>query len=157
MNQTQNLHLPQWEESDRIMRTDFNDAMASIDAGVKAANDAIAAKANASALTALQSAMPRIVIGTYTGDGEEQRTVALSGQPQFLMVWPTTSPIATGLDSNTSSCGIATRNGTQHVGDNPTLELTSTGFRVFNKNFNNRYFINTNAFNTAYSYLAVYF
>ena len=34
MNYTENYHLPQWEETDRIMRTDFNDAMANIDQGV---------------------------------------------------------------------------------------------------------------------------
>ena len=31
MNYTEKYHLPQWEETDRIMRTDFNDAMAGIE------------------------------------------------------------------------------------------------------------------------------
>ena len=44
MDYTQNLDLPQWEETDRILRTDFNDAMAAID-----------------------TAVPRIATGTYTG------------------------------------------------------------------------------------------
>lgn len=34
MNYTENYHLPQWEETDRIMRTDFNEAMANIDGGI---------------------------------------------------------------------------------------------------------------------------
>lgn len=38
MNYTENYHLPQWEETDRIMRTDFNDAMASIEGGLAAAD-----------------------------------------------------------------------------------------------------------------------
>lgn len=34
MNYTGKYHLPQWEETDRIMRTDFNNAMAAIEAGM---------------------------------------------------------------------------------------------------------------------------
>ena len=36
MNYTEKYHLPQWEETDRIMRTDFNEAMANIENGIKA-------------------------------------------------------------------------------------------------------------------------
>ena len=41
MNQTQNLHLPQWEKTDRILHDDFNAAFAAIDTGIKAVNDAV--------------------------------------------------------------------------------------------------------------------
>ena len=34
MNYTEKYHLPQWEESDRVMRTDFNQAMAGIESGL---------------------------------------------------------------------------------------------------------------------------
>ena len=34
MNYTENYHLPQWEETDRVMRTDFNDAMLHIEEGL---------------------------------------------------------------------------------------------------------------------------
>ena len=51
MTTTQNLNLPQWEADDRIMRTDFNDAMASIDAALAAAGNC------------------RIAIGSYVGTG----------------------------------------------------------------------------------------
>ena len=37
MNYTEKYHLPQWEETDRIMRTDFNDAMAGIETGIEGA------------------------------------------------------------------------------------------------------------------------
>lgn len=36
MDYTQNLHLPQWEETDRIQMDDFNDAMERIDAAIGA-------------------------------------------------------------------------------------------------------------------------
>ena len=34
MNYTENYHLPQWEETDRIMRTDFNQMCADMEAGI---------------------------------------------------------------------------------------------------------------------------
>ena len=34
MNYTENYHLPQWEETDRVMRTDFNQMCADIDGGL---------------------------------------------------------------------------------------------------------------------------
>ena len=34
MNYTENFHLPQWDEHDRIMRVDFNNAMAEIEEGL---------------------------------------------------------------------------------------------------------------------------
>ena len=40
MDYTTNYQLPQWVESDRIMMEDFNEAMAAIDGGIKAAQDA---------------------------------------------------------------------------------------------------------------------
>ncbi len=39
MNYTENYHLPQWEENDRIMRVDFNRAMANIDGGLRGAGE----------------------------------------------------------------------------------------------------------------------
>ena len=52
MNYTEKYHLPQWEESDRIMMEDFNQAMGKIDEGLWNAAE-----------------MP-YVIGNYTGTGE---------------------------------------------------------------------------------------
>ena len=48
MNYTEKYHLPQWEETDRVMRTDFNAAMAGIEEGLNEANDS-AASADAAA------------------------------------------------------------------------------------------------------------
>ena len=58
MNHTQNLHLPQFAASDRIMHDDFNDAFSKIDAGVAANTAALALKGNC-----------RIEVQTYTGTG----------------------------------------------------------------------------------------
>lgn len=48
MNYTKNYHLPQWDETDRIMRTDFNQMCADMEAGLaKTARDAAAASEKA--------------------------------------------------------------------------------------------------------------
>ena len=52
MNYTQNLHLPQWEGSDRIHHEDFNAAFETLDAAVAAAGNC------------------RIATGSYVGTGE---------------------------------------------------------------------------------------
>ena len=36
MNYTEKYHLPQWEETDRVMRADFNQMCADMEAGLRA-------------------------------------------------------------------------------------------------------------------------
>ena len=67
MNYTENYHLPQWEETDRIMRTDFNDAMANIDQGVA------------------QAAVMPFAVGSYIGKGAEQE-IFVGFRPSFLII-----------------------------------------------------------------------
>ena len=46
MNYTAKYHLPQWDETDRIMRADFNQMCADIESGLlKTARDAAERKA----------------------------------------------------------------------------------------------------------------
>ena len=70
MNYTQNHHLPQWEGSDRVLRTDFNDAMSSID----------------TALTGCGNC--KIVFGTYVGDGnyDHSPTLEFNSAPVALFL-----------------------------------------------------------------------
>lgn len=79
MNHTTNLHLPQWEETDFIQRTDFNAAMAAIDA-----------------------AMPRIATGTYTGTGEygeeHPNTLTFDFAPKLVLIRSGRSILDYGLD-----------------------------------------------------------
>lgn len=64
---------------------DFNDAMGKIDAAV-AANDAAAATVTAQ-ISALQSAMPRIVTGSWTGDGVNGRALTFPFAPKLLVLF----------------------------------------------------------------------
>ena len=69
MTKTTNYQLPKWEKTDRIQMKDFNDMTATLDAALKANADA----------------MPRILHGSYTGDGVSSRTINLTFTP--MAVW----------------------------------------------------------------------
>lgn len=66
MTKTENYNLPQWDGSDRVLRTDFNEAMADIDA-------ALGEKCE-------------FVTGRYTGNGAETRVISLGFTPKAVLV-----------------------------------------------------------------------
>ncbi len=95
MNRTNNYNLCQWEETDRVQRTDFNEDNAKVDAAVKAVDRRVdgleGSKANVSALNALVSRVtaleqPRFYIGSYVGNGADTRTVSLPWSPVLLLL-----------------------------------------------------------------------
>ena len=72
MGKTANYGLPKWEKSDFIKMDDVNAAFGKIDETLKANADAVAAKAEAEAVTAIaqtiaSSKICRAKFGTYTG------------------------------------------------------------------------------------------
>lgn len=68
MNYTENYQLPQWEETDRILRADFNDSNSKID----------------TALSTL--AADHIALGSYVGNGSNDRTIQLPFPPLFVII-----------------------------------------------------------------------
>ena len=102
-NHTTNYQLCQWEATDKVLRTDFNQDNQKIDAALKANADAIALKADSSALSALAastqsalagkadlSAVPKIAVGTYTGNGgcgsAQKNTLTFPFSPRAVVV-----------------------------------------------------------------------
>lgn len=77
MTTTQNLNLPQWEKTDRIMMDDFNDAMSKIDAAVNAVSEATVGSI-------------KITAGTYTGDGNvgmsAPNSLTFARKPDLLII-----------------------------------------------------------------------
>ena len=89
MNYTQNYHLPQWEESDRVMRSDFNQMCADIENGINGAK-AQAAQSDAALdqkIAAAQAAAEELpyVVGTYRGTGQLQKIV-LGFRPAAVLI-----------------------------------------------------------------------
>ena len=143
MNYTKNYHLPQWDETDRIMRTDFNQMCADMENGLlKTARDAAeavtaaayaakasqkaqatadkavqdAAKAQAKADAAYSPNQPPYVVGSSRGNGSTL-TISVGFQPRFLAVSGGNSPYFQVLAGPETKCA-------DH------LTFTSSGFTV---------------------------
>ena len=100
MNRTNNYNLCQFEETDRVRRTDFNEDNAKIDGAVKAVDRRVdgleASKADKTALAAVEGKISRIVTGTYAGTGGSSgvRRISLPGRPKLVLIrtdYPNTS------------------------------------------------------------------
>lgn len=118
MNYTQNYHLPQWDEDDRIMRTDFNNAMAAIESGMVGNRDATQNAQN----TADEALKRPYATGTYIGN-EAMVTVHLGFRPSFVII----SGMEAGRDQ-----GMYTPYFAMTAGGvlSPKVEFTDDGFTV---------------------------
>ena len=151
MDYTQNLNLPQWEADDRIMRTDFNDMTATLDA-------ALAAKS-------------RVACGTYTGDGAESRTIDLDFTPRAVLVLCDTAMHFNAVSSSVMTYGGIALTGqplyacckirdTTHIAADclPALEVTANGFIVHKSSITINtitYYAYTNLKDYRYRYFAI--
>ena len=75
MEYTQNYHLPQWVETDRILMDDFNEAYSAIDAALDGLREDV--DANESAIAASDAAHAsfgncKFYTGSYVGAGSSQ-------------------------------------------------------------------------------------
>lgn len=89
MNYTENYHLPQWEETDRIMRTDFNQMCADIESGI--------AEAKKKADEAYSTDRPPFAVGSYMGTGDTPMVIETGFRPRFVIV---TGQVMAQYDSN---------------------------------------------------------
>lgn len=107
MNRTSNYNLCQWEETDRVRRTDFNEDNVKLDAAIKAVDRRVdgleGSKASVAALNSLQTAMRakgncQIVTGQYVGNGRygsgAPNTLTFGKKPLFVAVGGTLIMIA---------------------------------------------------------------
>ena len=86
MTKTANYSLPQWDGSDRVLRTDFNEAMADIDTALQANADSVTALSNRSRFTKLKeysfpSQMTKIEIDLSDIDWSQWDKVHIDGIP----------------------------------------------------------------------------
>lgn len=93
MNQTTNYQLSQWDEDDRILRTDFNSDNAKIDAALAEQAEAISdeTETRAAAVTALTSQLATkgnctVEHQTYTGTGDAYVTLTFSSAPLLVVI-----------------------------------------------------------------------
>ena len=120
MNYTEKHHLPQWEESDRILRTDFNSAMASIENGINTTASGLESK-----IAAAQAAAETkpYKVGSYVGNCKD-KSVYLGFRPSFLIISGMTSDWPINY-----RCLVTGGSGVSDL-----VEFTSSGFRVVGYN-----------------------
>ena len=146
-NHTEYYELNQWLSTDQVLRTDFNADNAKMDA----------------ALSEMTANIPKIVMGTYTGDGTESRTISLPFTPKAVFVC--TQWGETGFSEPGHYCGYGglaldgyparisyTATGTTTVTE--FISITETGFQVvcLEARGANAY---SNYLNEVYHYIAI--
>lgn len=88
MNRTNNYNLCQFEETDRVQRTDFNEDNAKIDGALagKAERTEVSKLEKSIASVAATASTERIRVGSFVGDGTDTRTVFLPWAPTFAFL-----------------------------------------------------------------------
>ena len=88
-NHTTNYQLNQWEATDQVLRTEFNQDNQKLDAALKANADGIAA--NGAVLEEHTAALAgkgncQLQLISYVGDGTSSRTFTFNGVPRFIFI-----------------------------------------------------------------------
>lgn len=118
-NHTEHYELSQWLSTDQVLRTDFNEDNVKVDAALADLADEVSSKADQAALETLsgqvaqkadteallqlQVTIPKLVVGTYVGNGEDgysypctlDFTETLGRPPQLILVRTNTDPSCT--------------------------------------------------------------
>ena len=154
MNYTANYHLPQWDETDRIMRTDFNQMCADIESGLlktarDAAEDTAQASANAASAAASASAAAdkaqttanKAVADAAAAQATANAAYCPSNKPYMIGTYTGTNAeqtvtvgfqpgfliVVSPSSRNAHMYTMASGKGLKSA----RLELTSTGFKLF--------------------------
>ena len=168
MTKTEHYQLNQWEAADQVRRTDFNADNAKIEAALAAKTDnsaftqlqaANALKANTSTVNSQFSTVNsrlsslegrvEVVIGSYTGDGTETRTISLGFTPKAVLVEDSGGMRVANGGSRHGGLALSGAP-VQAVGGNIALQVVTGGFEVY-------YipgYVDTNSNNVLYRYLA---
>ena len=117
MEKTNNLKLNVWEKSDPILVGDFNEDNRKIDAAVGALQE------------------ERIYMGSYVGDGKDNRTIDLPWEPKFAVIF--------GHVLDDAAVNLLMKTGQRFItsdscGENDTYNLTMIGKQLVVKS--NRWF-----------------
>ena len=136
MTKTTNYQLNQWDATDRVLREDFNSDNRKIDAAL--------------------GEMPHFVIGTYTGDGAETRTIPLDFTPKALYVVASDGMAFRYSGGTSQLCGglvFPEVPAKDTYRQRTFLEICEGGFRVA-CNVDYSIYLYTNQENIVYHYIA---
>ena len=140
MEKTQYYNLNKPEETDPLRLEDFNENADLIDAALNELNSVMG-----------QMAVPKIAVGTYTGNGSASaKTITVGFAPKMVLVWGDWSDDYSTYHAG--YCGISIQGQTLQG----ILTLTDTGFQVKSTkdNSNNQLYPHLNA-SRSYFYFAI--
>lgn len=171
-NYTENYGLCQWEETDQVLREEFNENNAKVDAALNAKaeqsrlemlSDLVDSKANQDTVTNIQNALNQkteIFIGSYVGTGERgsehPNTLTFPFQPKMVLITAeTTNSLALGtamIYGQKYSAGLGVTSSSNHglqlvlTWDETTLSwYTEASYEYYQ----------LNQLNTTYYYMAI--
>ena len=173
-NYTTNYQLCQWEAEDQVLREEFNGDNSKIDAALhelaaqadtkasQSALDALSAqletKADQTALDNAVATIPKIAAGSYTGNGQQKRTIYLGFTPKAVFVNNFFGAVYDFYDGHTYRGGLAVTDAPLQWYNNQEpvtiLKIANGGFSVFYQ-ITGSSTTNTNASGTVYHYLAI--
>ena len=153
-NKTTHYQLNQWEAEDRVLRTEFNQDNAKLDSALTQA---------AQERAELQAAIPKIVTGTYTGNGAASRTITVGFTPKAVLVCTISGLMYTPSGSGYVYGGLALEGHPvqkakaegSSVTNYNALEIVDNGFRVYCIQLNEYSAVYCNYNGTSYHYIAV--
>ena len=157
-NQTSNYGLSQWEATDKVLREEFNQDNAKIDAALaqeKAARE--------EAVAAVAATVLKVATGTYTGDGAASRTITLSFTPKAVLLCTISGVMYVSSGSGYVYGGLAleghpvlkaTSDGAT-VTNHTALEIVNNGFRAYCTQLTEYSAIRCNYNGSIYHYIAV--
>ena len=159
-NHTTNYQLCQWEATDKVLRTDFNEDNQKIDAALKSNADTLAGKADSSALAEIAASIPKVAVGTYSGDGAASRTIPLPFTPKAVLLCDQTGRMACNVSKLLDQYhygGLAVTGGPLITsGGDTLLAVVENGFTVgYRYDGEGNRHCNSNSSGSTYHYLAI--
>ena len=130
-NHTPNFNLCQWEATDKVLRSDFNADNQKIDAAL--------------------SALPRLILGTYTGDGKANQFISLERTPKAVLSMQSNGYLSQQYQTVFFG-GLALEGCPIEGGGAAVIAIEENGFRVY-ENANKD--VHANTLDAVYHYLAV--
>lgn len=145
-NQTPNYQLSQWEKDDKILMDDFNADNTKIDGALKAEADA---------REALAATIPKIAVGSYTGDGAAERFLDLGFTPKAVYI-STNYGVTFTNNVNYANYlgGLIFSGGPLEVSGTIYGQIMAGGVQLYHKKDSSHTY-STNRENTKYYYFAV--
>ncbi len=156
-NYTENFSLCQWEATDQVLRTEFNEDNTKIDAALKQQANDIAKEITdrKAAVTATASTVPKIAVGSYTGDSAASRSISVGFTPRAVYVCSEEGLAYSQNSSGYSFGGLAiSGKPAQHSG-NIAVQIIANGFTVYQKTVSSYSAIQCNMSGMTYHYLAI--